>query len=105
MTRIVTILLAAAALSAPAAPAFAVGVEPCPPDQIGVVVIDAEGEAAEVCVRRSLITDVTDEVGEAVDPIRNCPPKELLPDRIYTYGDYIVIEGGPDDYFRCIQNG
>ena len=97
-------VLAAAALSVvPATPASAVGVLPCPPGEIGVIVVDANGELAHACVRRDEIDAAVDAAVDALEPFRNCPPSLLLPSRIYTQGEFIVIEGGPDEYFRCVN--
>jgi hypothetical protein len=53
ITRLLTATALSAAVLAPAVPAHAAEVGPCPDGYVGVVVVDASGELARICVRRT----------------------------------------------------
>lgn len=99
----------AASLALPAAPAFAVSVEPCPSGQIGVVLVDDNGELAEACVRRDALDLVLDRLGEARDRVVDCTTwfrEHPLPTMYQTeHGIVIENDGGPDMYVLCLLTG
>lgn len=95
--RLRAAVLVAAALAVPAAPSQAAGARLCGAGYAGVVVYDAGGDVATVCVRTS---DVVPAVDGVVAPVRDYVAEVrdwagTLPPRCWSTPDYIVCDG-PD---------